>query len=359
MRRTISAVTGLILAGGIIGAAAPRAAMAAACSSAQGQAYITDGRYKLAIREFTCLVEAQPTEIEGYRGRIEAELLLGRFVDAVSDYARLNAYVLPVHPDAEQLIVDGYEARLNAAPDDIAALTGESGVRWWFFHYATALRLLDDLLEHRPNDLYGNLFRGSSRLLHGSNRAGGVADLERALAMAPDNASVHFLVADAYTYGAEPDPLRAFNEATTALNAGLDTPRIHAILATSYVAFGNTAAAAVEYAKHIELVTTQLVVTTPLGERSSMSAGLTPGRTYEIPLPATAGATISIATSSKDFYDTILVLLAPDGTPILGSDDYKSYFAGFSWVAPATGTYRVRVTSFESVNTGTLVVTRN
>ena len=177
--------------------------------------------------------------------------------------------------------------------------------------------------------------------------------------MAPDNASVHFLVADAYTYGAEPDALRAFNEATTALKAGLDTPRIHAILATSYVAFGNMAAAAVEYAKHIELVTTQLVVTTPLGERSSMSAALIPGRTYEIPLPATAGATIAIATSSKDFYDTILVLLAPDGTPILGSDDYKSYFAGFSWVAPATGTYRVRVTSFESVNTGSLVVTRN
>jgi len=32
--------------------------------------------------------------------------------------------------------------------------------------------------------------------------------------------------------------------------------------------------------------------------------------------------------------------------------------AGLDWVASATGTYRVRVTSFESVNTGELVVTR-
>jgi len=124
MRRTISAVTGLILAGGIIGAAAPRAAMAAACSSAQGQAYITDGRYKLAIREFTCVVDAQPTEIEGYRGRIEAELLLGRFVDAVSDYARINAYVLPVHPDAEghallaHALAPVVGAALTSAPTD-------------------------------------------------------------------------------------------------------------------------------------------------------------------------------------------------------------------------------------------------
>ena len=64
-------------------------------------------------------------------------------------------------------------------------------------------------------------------------------------------------------------------------------------------------------------------------------------------------------TGSRDFYDTILVLLAPDGTPVVGSDDAKFYFAGFEWVAGETGTYRLLVTSFESVNTGELVVTRD
>lgn len=55
---------------------------------------------------------------------------------------------------------------------------------------------------------------------------------------------------------------------------------------------------------------------------------------------------------------TILVLLAPDGTPVVGSDDYKGYFAGFEWVAPAAGTYHLRVTSFEGVSTGGLLVAR-
>ncbi len=35
------------------------------------------------------------TQVEGYRGRIEAELLLGRYSDAVGDYARVTAFVLP------------------------------------------------------------------------------------------------------------------------------------------------------------------------------------------------------------------------------------------------------------------------
>jgi len=100
--------------------------------------------------------------------------------------------------------------------------------------------------------------------------------------------------------------------------------------------------------------------TRPLGRQSMMLAlDLVPGRTYEIPVPAIAGETISIMTSNRDFYDSILVRLAPDGTPVVGSDDSNFYFAGFEWVAEATGTYRLWVTSFESVNTSELVVTRN
>lgn len=75
-------------------------------------------------------------------------------------------------------------------------------------------------------------------------------------------------------------------------------------------------------------------------------------------IPATPGQALSVLTSSRDFYDTILVLLALDGTPVLGSDDYRQFFAGFQWTAATSGTYRIWATSFESVNTGDLVVYR-
>jgi tetratricopeptide (TPR) repeat protein len=328
------------------------------CTAEQGQRLIDQGHYQAAIREFTCVVQAQPTDAEGYRGRAEARLLLGRYSEALRDYTQVTAFVLPVHPDAEATISAGYAARLAAAPDDAAALTGASFARWYFFDYPHAIQLLNRLVDVRPDDVYGNLFRGSSRLLQGAARVAGVADLERALMRAPSSPDVRFIVADAYTYGL-PDPQRAFDEASAALAWGLDTPRVHAILAAAYLAFGNDLAAATHIKRHIDLVTTQLVASTSITAGDSLVLDLVPGRTYEIPVSAVAGETIEIMTSSGDFVDSILVLLAPDGTLVLGSDDYANYFAGLVLVAPADATYRLRVTSFESVSTGALLVTRD
>jgi hypothetical protein len=226
------------------------------------------------------------------------------------------------------------------------------------FDYANAIHVLNQLLAFQPASPYGNLFRGSSRLLHRANKVEGVADLEYAITLAPQSADVRFIVADAYTYGL-PDPQRAFDEASLALDWGLDTPRVHAILAVSYAAFGDQLAAASEIQTHIDLVTTELVPASPINPGDSLHLDLVPGRTYDIPLTAATGETISIMTGSPDFYDTILVLYSPNGTPVVGSDDYKFYFAGFQWIATQAGTYHLHVTSFESIDTGELVVTRD
>ena len=337
-------------------AAAPELATSH-CSFATGQALIEQGRYEQAIREFTCLIESDPTAVEGYRGRIEALVLLGRYSDAVRDSGRVTALVLPVHPDGWDTIRAHYDARLAAAPNDLRALTGASFARWWFFEYTPAIQILNRLLELQPHNVYGNLFRGSSRLLKGMTKDKGVADIERALALAPASAHIRFIVADAYTYGL-PNPQRAFAEATLALEGGLNTPRIHAILASAYTAFNNPLAAAAHIQTHLDMVTTELLSATPLVSGGALALDLIPGRTYEIPIPAIAGQPIRLATSSPDFYDTIAVLLAPDGTPVVGADDVNSYFAELDWPAEATGIYHLQVTSFESVNTGRLNVNR-
>src|SRR5262245_17319394 len=84
---------------------------AAACTADQGQALIEAGKYDKAIQAFSCVIADQPTDVEGYRGRIEAEVLLARYSDAVRDEQRITAFVVPVHPDAEATIVAGYAAR--------------------------------------------------------------------------------------------------------------------------------------------------------------------------------------------------------------------------------------------------------
>ena len=330
---------------------------AANCTAEQGQLLIDEGRYQQAIREFTCVIEAEPTEVEGYRGRIEAQLLLGQYSNSVRDYARVTAVVTPVHPDAQSTILASYAARLETAPNDITALTGASFARWWYFDYLGAIVLLNQLLDLEPGNPYGNLFRGSSRLLKGHAVADGVVDLDHAIALAPESPDVRYIVADAYTYGL-PDPDRAFAEATFALEGGLNTPRVHAILGSAYSAFGDVAAAATHIDTHIQMVTTELVTTSALPAQASMALDLVPGQAYEIPLVVSSGEVMSIVTSSHDYWDTILVLLDPDGSPVLGSDDSWKYFAAFDWMAPSSGTYRMRVTFFESVITGTLRVSR-
>lgn len=338
----------------VSGAVGP--AKAASCTAEQGQKYIDEGRYEHAIREFTCVIKFDPTGYEGYRGRIEAELLLGQFSNAVRDYVRLAAVVLPVDPDAESSILASYADRLAAAPQDIPALTGASFARWWLFDYPGAIQVINQLLEIRPDDLYANLFEGSSRVLLGANQAQGMASLDRALALAPNSPDVRYIVADAYLYGRS-DYARAFAEAMLALQWGLDTPRVHAIIASGYLASGDLAAGASHIQRHIQLVTTELVTASPLATGGSLKLALVPGRTYSIPVPAAAGKSISIRTYSNDFSDTIMVLLSPSGTPVTGSDDFRSYYAGFDWTAEETGTYTLLATSFESVAIGDLVVT--
>jgi tetratricopeptide (TPR) repeat protein len=330
---------------------------AAHCTVESGQLLIEQGRYKQAINDFTCVIDAAPTAVEGYRGRIEAQLLLGQYSNAFRDYARVTALVEPVDPAAQAAILAGYAARLQANPNDIAALTGASFARWAYFDYLGAISLLDQLLAVEPADTYANLFRGSSRLLKGHHVEQGVADLDYAIGLAPESPDVRYIVADAYSYGL-PDPDRAFAEATFALEGGLNTPRVHAILGSAHTAFGNVADAAAHIQAHLDLVTTELVTTPPLPARAAMELDLVPGQTYDIPIQVTQGEVVSIVTSSHDYWDTILLLLDPDGLPVLGSDDSWKYFAAFDWVAPASGTYQMRVTFFEGVITGALRVSR-
>ena len=151
-----------------------------------GQALIDEGHYEQALREFTSSIEAEPTEADGYRGRAEAFLMLGRFADAYHDYyAGISALVLPVRPDAPNTIVSEYAERLSADPLSIPALTGASFAQWVFFDYSSAILLLDQLLAVRPDDVFGTLFRGSAQVLGGLSTVLGAADLERAMRARP------------------------------------------------------------------------------------------------------------------------------------------------------------------------------
>ena len=169
----------------------------------------------------------------------------------------------------------------------------------------------------------------------------------------PQSPDVRFIVADAYTYG-QPDLERAFAEAILALEWGLDTPRVHAILATAYNAFGDLAPPR-HIETHFELVTTEL--------------SRRPARRRRLADPR-LGAWADLRDPRRrdrrrddldlDQQRRLLGLIASCLRPTDRRSRQRrrqAYFAGFEWVAEETGTYRLQVTLFESVNYGELVVT--
>ena len=335
------------------------ASSAYAGSLEDGQAFIDQGEYHSAVACFSEYIVDHPTSPEGYRGRIEAWLMLRRYSDAMRDVARFNALVVPADPDSIAWVLTHYETRLAAAPNDIVALTGGSFAYWWNFDYASALVHLQTLISIDNDNPYGILFRGSARLLSGEELTAGEEDFEVGLWLDPFNPHARFIVADGYTYGLA-DPQQAFVQASLAWAGGLDTPRIQAIFAACFEAWGAMPASAYFLRKHIDQVTTQLVIQAPLGNNKTRDVYFVPGLTVELPITIQAGKKLYIETSSPsdEVYDTVAVLLAPNGNPLTGSDDTNDYFAAFQWTAPVTATYRLRVTTFESVSTGLVRIQR-
>jgi hypothetical protein len=89
---------------------------------------------------------------------------------------------------------------------------------------------------------------------------------------------------------------------------GARHPRIRAIIAAADNAFGDLATAAAHVQTRNDLVTTELLPAAALAPGGSLSLDVAPGRTYAIPTAVTAGETISVATTSRDFWDSIAVL---------------------------------------------------
>ena len=347
-----AALSAAVLITGVV--AHPRAATRAvvgACSPEDGQALIDQGRYKKAVAEFTCVIETQPTGVDGYRGRIEAQLLLGSVLGCA---ARLHACDR-VRAARAAGCGDRHPCGLRRAPGSRSPERAGAHRRELralvLFQYAQATQLLNTLLSVSPDDVYGNLFRGSSGVLGGS-AVHGVPELDRAIELAPQSPDVRFIVADAYTYGLQ-DPDRAFAEATLALAGGLDTPRVHAMLGSAWHAFGNQAFSAWHIARHIELVAGELVSAPTLGAGTSLALPLVPGQVYEIPVPVIAGETVSISTGSHDYWDTILVVLGPTARPSSRAMTRSSITRRWTgWLRPRTCTHARH--ALRSVNTGML-----
>jgi hypothetical protein len=188
-----------------------------------------------------------------------------------------------------------------------------------------AIYVLDDLLALNK-DVYANLFGGSSCLLKAIAYAEGIADLGRAIAIARQSSDVRFGVADACTSGSR--LTRGGRSQKLHLRwGGLKTPRVHPILPALSVV-------------------------------GALTLPLVPRRSYEIPIPATAGQTLSILTSGRDVHDTILCCSGPTVHRCWGAMSTDSSLPDSNARPRRAAFSESGFTSFESVDILDLVVRR-
>lgn len=328
----------------------------------EGQTLIDTGAYQEAIEAFTCAIENSPLEVDGYRGRIEARLLAGGYSDAMIDYAALRVQVIPEVPDAIDQIFEYYEGSLASNPENIPLLTGYSFAQWYNFDFEGALVSLETILTLEPDNLYGLLLHGNNKLFVEDVEAG-EADFARVLEIEPESADVYFIMADGYLY-ALGDLERALEFATMAAEMGLDTPRMDAIFATVYFYLGEEEKALPYYLRHIEQTTLAFVDMDPLEKGQPITIDVTPGQTYRFPVEAAADETLTITAMSEaqagefDEVDSLMLLLAPDGTLVTGNDDNIELNAGFEYTVSEAGTYTLLVASFEGAGTGKILLSR-
>jgi len=347
----------------------------------RGAAYFDQREYELALADFDRFLEIEPNSGEGYYRRAEAYAQLGNDEAALADFDQAISY------DPEN---DGYYARRGDINDTLGNLQ----------------EAMDDYLTYaRLVAAYGgemDLFRGE-RLAELINYLTPTWTPTRATHTPTATATPRLTrtprpAATATTAStATPRPTRtlrptstptvqfnpeeaqaAFDQGTELLNQGdcvaaidlftqaLDFDPALAFAwisrAYCYADQGDFAVGASDALQFIALLQVEVVEGDPLQPGQEVSLQLTQGRVYRIPVPLIEGQTLTIRADSPDGnLDPLLVLLAPDGTPLIHNDDGDLDSGDLNariinFPVPESGTYTLIVTHAGSGSEGEVVV---
>ncbi len=377
------------------------------------------GDYEGAYAAYDCQVQADPTNNAALMRRGLVGLMFGPTGEAFADIDTAEA-------NAPGLLDELLAEVTDSEADDLYTLTARAYMRWYRILDDEALQDYDAILEQDPDNVFALLFRGSSSQYLGDvetaaadfermleldpenvsalgviaysyidtadddnglvyvnqildldpenleflatraqlfGRSGdiesAVADMDRLIALDPENAGLFedlgWLLLRAARYE---QAISAFDDALA-----MDPTLEFSVLgrATSETALGDVATGAASYSDYIDMIALE-ALDAELVDGTAM-VEMNDGSVYRLPLELEAGQTIDVSAISADTsVDPLVLLLGPDGTPLLGNDDVDEragdYNAGFSgFEAPESGSYTLVVTHSGSGSAGPVDVT--
>ncbi|MDX1994655.1 MAG: tetratricopeptide repeat protein [bacterium] len=302
----------------------------------RGLAYLSLGDYADAVNDFDQAIALLPEYGDAYAARGDAHHALGNFEDALDDYGefvRLGGELDPVQQERIEVMEMALTATAQPAPT--GTRRPSSTPRATATHVATATRAAT-----------------ATQVAASSARITPTADSEAAQT-ALDRGSA--LLADG-------DCAAAMEEFTEAVR--LDPNQLYAWISRAYCRsiLGEDQPAAEDALRFVELQEQEVIEGDALETDEIVTLEMVYGRVYRLPLELREGETITLsAVPEPDGVDTLIVLLAPDGTPLIHNDDYdlsntvlESRIVNFP--VPESGTYTLIVTHAGGNNTGAVGV---
>jgi tetratricopeptide (TPR) repeat protein len=328
----------------------------------RGLAQDAAGNYDLAITDYTKAIEIAPNDPNAYVSRGLAYYDKKDYESAIKDFSSGIEYAYTPLSDAYldrglaqdaagnyDLAITDYSKAIELNPNDPSAYVNRGFAYYDEKDYENAIKDFSSGIDHAYtplNDAY--LDRGLAQEAAGKHDLA-VADYSKAIEIAPN---------DQHAYGNRGDSYLGLQQWDKAVSDYDKAIQIDSTQAGNYLGrgiannqLGKPADAAKDFYKWISLNQKTSTDNPALKSGGSITVKMSDGQVYRIPFSGKAGESVTItATGAKpsndaEEVDPLIVILGPDGAPLIGDDDggggLNSAIKGFA--LPADGSYTLLV----------------
>jgi len=286
--------------------------------------FVQQSEYDKALSIYTFYLQFQPHHIEALSQRAVTYAYMGNFTAAFDDIDR--AFESAGFSAIDQAVIYNNRAQ-------IYFLNGDNNI---------ALDDLNRAIELNPDEPNYWMNRG---ILHQvmNNWDLAISNYEQYLTLKPTDAEAYLITARVYLV--QENYAEAINKLDSAINLTPGDPELYIFRGSVNLLAERFTPAAQDYADWMRLINMEEIVTDPItADTEQRTLEMTYGTTYRIPFDAQSGDRFGLSATSQ-FVDSLVVLIDPDGNPIMANDDGGQGLNSFilDFTLPMDGTYTLVV----------------
>lgn len=286
--------------------------------------FVQEAEYEKALSVYTFYLKFQPDNVQALSQRAVVHASLGDLQLAFEDIDR--AFDSAGFSALEQAVIHNHRAQIYFLQRDTDS----------------ALQDFNRAIELNPTYPDFWLNRGILHQILGDWDLA-LADYEEYVQLDPTNAEAFLSIARVYL--AHNDYPKALSALDSAIDLTPDDPELYIFRGSVNLLAEQFVPAAGDYSDWLQLINTIEYDESPITAKTDQrTLNMTYGALYNIPFSAESGDRFAVTASSPSV-DSLIILLSPDGNPIMANDDGGRGLNAFivDFTLPEDGTYTLLV----------------